>query len=141
MAVTKSRMQTARKRAHALKAHVPKAVAARYDAASKALVVQLEGGVYVGFPTTALQGLENAKAQTMRRIEISPSGYGIHVPALDADFYLPALLEGIFGTREFMAERGRRGGRAVSSAKKTAAQANGKLGGRPRKVTGEVHVA
>ncbi|NUS60661.1 MAG: DUF2442 domain-containing protein [Lysobacter sp.] len=73
-------------------------MAARYDAATKALVVQLEEGVYVGFPTAALQGMENAKAQTMRRIEISPSGYGIHVPALDADVYLPALLERIFGT-------------------------------------------
>jgi hypothetical protein len=32
-----------------------------------------------------------------------------------------------------MAERGRKGGQAATKAKKAAARANGKLGGRPRK--------
>jgi hypothetical protein len=67
-------------------------------------------------------------------IEISPSGFGIHFPKLDADLYLPALLEGLLGSRAWMAARlGARGGKATSPAKISAARANGRLGGRPRK--------
>ncbi|MBQ1763160.1 MAG: DUF2442 domain-containing protein, partial [Aquincola sp.] len=69
-------------------------------------------------------------------IEVSPSGLGLHVPALDADLYLPALLDGFFGSRKWMAASlGQAGGRASTQAKAAASRANGKLGGRPRKVT------
>ena len=51
----------------------------------------------------------------MSEIEISPSGLGIHFPRLDADLYLPALLEGFLGSRLWMAaEMGKRGGKATS---------------------------
>lgn len=78
-------------------------------------------------------GLAAAGTKVLADIRISPSGYGIFFPKLDVDIYLPALMEGIFGTKAWMAERGRKGGQASSKAKKTAARANGKLGGRPRK--------
>jgi hypothetical protein len=78
--------------------------------------------------------LEHAKIDDLGEIEISPSGLGIHFPKLDADLYLPALLEGFLGSRRWMAtEMGKRGGRVTSDAKATAARENGKLGGRPRK--------
>jgi hypothetical protein len=68
-------------------------------------------------------------------IEISPSGLGLHFPALDADLYVPALLEGFLGSRHWMAEQlGKSGGQARSHAKTAAARANGRLGGRPKKV-------
>ena len=55
-------------------------------------------------------------------------------PKLDADLYLPALLNGWLGSRRWMAAHmGERGGRARSAAKRTASRENGKLGGRPRK--------
>ena len=63
------------------------------------------------------------------------SGLGIHFPLLDADLYLPALLEGFLGSQRWAASNnGKKGGKARSSAKSTAARENGKLGGRPRKV-------
>ncbi|MBP7521851.1 MAG: hypothetical protein KA896_15595 [Leptothrix sp. (in: Bacteria)] len=72
---------------------------------------------------------------------------GIHVPALDADLYVPGLLQGLFGSRAWMSRRaverqaaaalGAAGGRARSEAKRRAAQENGRLGGRPRKVLTE----
>jgi hypothetical protein len=68
------------------------------------------------------------------RIEITPSGLGIHFPKLDADLYLPALLEGFLGSRRWIAaQMGRIGGKASTKAKSTAARRNGRLGGRPRK--------
>jgi hypothetical protein len=80
------------------------------------------------------QGLEHATPTQLAAIEISPSGYGIHFPKLDADLYLPALLEGFLGSRKWMAARlGAAGGSSRSKPKAAAARANGTLGGRPRK--------
>lgn len=89
----------------------------------------------LGFPPKDAQGLENAKPSDLEQIEISPSGFGIHFPKIDADIYIPALLEGILGSRKWMAARlGEAGGRSTSRAKKAASKANGRLGGRPKKV-------
>ena len=60
---------------------------------------------------------------------------GVYFPWLDTDFYIPALLEGIFGSQKWMAARlGAKGGRVKSLAKSAAARANGRLGGRPPKL-------
>ncbi len=67
-------------------------------------------------------------------MELTPSGLGLHFEKLDADLWIPSLLEGVFGSRKWMAARlGAQGGKARSLAKRTAARANGALGGRPRK--------
>ena len=79
-------------------------------------------------------GLENAKPSQLEEIEISPSGFGIHFPKLDADLYLPGLLEGFLGSKRWMASRlGQIGGKSRSAAKRAASKANGRLGGRPKK--------
>jgi hypothetical protein len=55
---------------------------------------------------------------------------------LDADIYLPALVEGMLGSRNWMAAHlGARGGRAKSRARAAASRRNGRLGGRPKKKT------
>jgi hypothetical protein len=43
------------------------------------------------------------KSEQLTRIEISPSGLGLYFPAIDADIYLPSLLEGFLGSRGWMA--------------------------------------
>jgi hypothetical protein len=81
--------------------------------------------------------LENSRPSQLDEIEISPSGFGIHFPKLDADIYLPALLEGVLGSKKWMASRlGQIGGQSRSRAKKAASRANGRLGGRPKKRAG-----
>jgi hypothetical protein len=56
---------------------------------------------------------------------------------VDADLYVPALLEGLLGSKRWMASRlGRIGGQSRSGAKKAASVANGRLGGRPKKALG-----
>jgi hypothetical protein len=124
----------ATKRAERRRAGEPAAVAARYDPARDRVVVELSTGYEVAFAPRRAQGLERAEPADLEPIEISPSGFGLHFPKLDADLWLPALLEGVFGSRRWMAARlGARGGKARSKAKAQAARANGKLGGRPRK--------
>ncbi|HEX4242173.1 MAG TPA: DUF2442 domain-containing protein [Steroidobacteraceae bacterium] len=112
----------------------PHALSARYDRSRSRIVVALSTGIELAFPVDLAQGLAGAKAADLGKIEISPSGFGLHWPRLDADLYLPTLIEGIFGTRRWMAQlMGKAGGHATSPAKRAAARANGRLGGRPRK--------
>ena len=121
-------------RAAARRAAVPRAIAARYNRRLGRLIVSLSMGVDVMFAPHAAQGLERAKPSSLSAIEISPSGLGLHFPRLDADLYLPALLEGFFGSKRWMAARlGQSGGRARTAAKARAARSNGRLGGRPRR--------
>jgi hypothetical protein len=88
----------------------------------------------LSFSPRDTQGLENAKPSQLEEIEISPSGFGIYFPKLDADLYVPGLLEGFLGSQKWMASRlGQAGGRSRSRAKRAASKANGRLGGRPRK--------
>ena len=115
----------------------PQAVSAHYDGASGRVVVDLSSKLTVSFSPRDAQGLENAKPSELEEIEISPSGFGIHFPKLDADLYVPGLLEGFLGSKKWMAARlGEGGGKSRSRAKKAASRANGRLGGRPKKRLG-----
>ncbi len=112
----------------------PYAVKVLYDSRQQRIVVELNTGLAVVFPPSMIEGLQNARPRDLREIEISPSGFGLHFPRLDADVYLPGLLEGTLGSRQWMAAQlGKRGGGTRSAAKAAAARSNGKLGGRPRK--------
>ena len=128
------KFELANRRGERVRASVPKAIAARYDRASRRVVIRLSSGLDVSFSPHDAQGLENGKPSELDEIEISPSGLGIHFPKLDADLYLPGLLEGFLGSRQWMASRlGRAGGKSRTAAKRAAARANGKMGGRPKK--------
>jgi len=127
--------EAANRRAKRLQSSIPTALAAHYDHTSGRIVIRLSSGLDVSFSPRDAQGLEHARPAQLESIEISPSGFGIHFPKLDADLYLPGLLEGFLGSRRWMASRlGQTGGKSRSSAKRAAAKVNGKLGGRPRKV-------
>jgi hypothetical protein len=117
-----------------LQASQPKAVSAQYDRRIGRIVILLSSGLEVAFSPHNAQGLEGALPADLDSIEISPSGFGIHFPKLDADLYLPAVLAGFLGSEKWMASRlGSAGGKSRSAAKTSAAKRNGQLGGRPRK--------
>jgi hypothetical protein len=126
--------QAANKRGRELREKTPPATAARYDRKSGRVIVNLSSGVDISFSPRDAEGLEKATIADLQRIEITPSGLGLHFPKLDADLYLPALLEGALGSRKWMAARlGAMGGKATSVAKRRASRSNGQLGGRPKK--------
>jgi hypothetical protein len=134
MAVTESELEQAEGRMAALREN-GFAVSARYDRRTRRIVVNLNTGVQVAFPPRLAEGLAGASPADLSQIEISPAGLGLHWPKLDADIYVPALMQGVFGSRNWMAARlGAVGGRARSGAKTAAARENGRKGGRPRKV-------
>ena len=135
MAAHDDDVRAATERGAARLAGTPTAVSARYDRRISRLVIDLSSGLSVAFRPHDAQGLEHAKPEHLTKIEISPSGLGLHFPSRDADLYLPAILEGFLGSRRWMAERlGKAGGQARSEAKSAAVRANGTLGGRPKKV-------
>jgi hypothetical protein len=126
--------EMATERARAMRKTFPHAIAARYDHASRRVMIDLNSKLTIGFSPRDVQGLEHANPSQLEEIEISPSGFGIHFPKVDADVYLPGLLEGFLGSKQWMASRlGELGGQSRSRAKKAASRANGRLGGRPRK--------
>jgi len=130
LAQAEGRMMTLREAGHA--------VSARYDRHRSRVVVRLNTGVELAFPARLAEGLADASPDSLAEIEISPAGLGLHWPRLDADLYVPALLQGVFGSKGWMARQlGAEGGRSRTPAKIAAARANGRKGGRPQKaVTG-----
>jgi hypothetical protein len=131
------KFEVANRRGERMRAAVPKAISAQYDRATGRIVIHLSSRLDVSFSSQDAQGLENAKPSDLDEIEISPSGLGIYFPKLDADLYLPSLLEGFLGSRRWMAARlGRVGGNSRSAAKRAAAKVNGRMGGRPKTARG-----
>jgi Protein of unknown function (DUF2442) len=111
----------------------PRAIKAWYAADTDRIFIELNTEIAIGFPTRLLQGLNAATTKQLAEVEITPSGYGLHWESLDVDLGVPELVAGSFGTKAWMAELGRQGGKAKSAAKSESSKANGKLGGRPRK--------
>jgi hypothetical protein len=133
MAITDREVDQAEKRMAALR-DAGHAVSAHYERRSGRVVVELNTGVQLAFPAKLAEGLSDAKPESLTEIEITPTGLGLHWPKLDADVYVPALLQGVFGSKNWMAQQlGSNGGRARTEAKAAAARVNGHKGGRPRK--------
>lgn len=108
-------------------------VAAVYHQKNDEIVIRFADGVQLTVPRRLVEGLQHATAAQLRQITIEGPGSGLVWPALDVAHYVPGLIAGVFGTREWMAEIGRRGGARKSRAKAAAARLNGAKGGRPRK--------
>jgi Protein of unknown function (DUF2442) len=83
----------------------PRAESAHYDAGRGRVIVRLTTGVEIGFAPRDAEGLREAKRDDLVVIEVDALGLGIHFPRLDADFYVPALLEGVLGSKGWMAAR------------------------------------
>ena len=112
----------------------PRAKRAHYDAGRNRIIVRLTTGVELGFAPRDVEGLQHASARDLKVIEVEGLGLGIHFPKLDADLYVPALLQGVLGSKRWLAAQlGAAGGRVRSAAKAAASRENGKRGGRPRR--------
>lgn len=83
----------------------PRAVSARYDAGRGRVIVRLTTGIEIGFAPHDAEGLQHATRDDLAVIEVDALGLGVHFPRLDADFYVPALLEGVLGSERWMAAR------------------------------------
>jgi hypothetical protein len=126
-------IEQARATGKALAEVEPRAVKAWYAADSDRIFIELNTEIIMGFPSARLQGLSDATPKQLAKVEVTPSGYGLHWESLDVDLGVPQLVAGLFGTKAWMTELGRQGGKSRSPSKAQASRDNGKLGGRPRK--------
>lgn len=83
-----------------------RATSARYDSASGHVVVLLNTGMELSFDPHLAAGLEHAQPVDLLQIEVSPTGTGLHFPALDADLYVPSLLVGVLQPERLAGEAG-----------------------------------
>lgn len=133
MKITDEDFKAANRRAAAKQAAFPEVVAIRYDRRAARLFISLASGLDLAFFVKDIKELQGARATDFATAEISPSGMGVHFPRIDADIYVPALLQQFVSKRWLAAEIGKLGGAVSSAAKTQAARMNGKLGGRPSK--------
>ena len=110
----------------------PKAISASYRRKGDAVAIKLSSGVEFVIPRKLLQGLENATPTQLADVQIVEAQSGLHWDALDVDHYIPSLIEGVFGNRQWMSVIGKKGGSARSELKARAVRANGRKGGRPK---------
>lgn len=85
-----------------------RAISARYDRGVRRVVIELDNGWMLAFPAALVEDLRGAAPEDLAAIEITPSGLGLHFPRVDADLYLPALLNGVFGSRDEHLDQSRR---------------------------------
>ncbi|HEY9633759.1 MAG TPA: DUF2442 domain-containing protein [Coleofasciculaceae cyanobacterium] len=114
-----------------------RAKSATYDRRSKLLIVKLNNGAEFRLPPHLIEGLSEASVAQIADVHLSGTGDSIHWEKLNIDFSISGLVSGILGTKAWMSELGRKGGKKSTSAKSAAAKENGKKGGRPRKTTGK----
>jgi len=92
--VSRDDFELANQRGKDLQRNSPRAISAHYDRKTRRIVIHLSTKRIVSFSPSDVQGLEDARPAQLDEIEISPSGFEIHFPALDADIYIPGLLQG-----------------------------------------------
>lgn len=113
--VTEGDLRLAEARMAERRRTTPRAVAAVYDRRIGRVVVRLSTGLEIAFPPHLVQGLEAARPSDLAVIQISPTGLGLHFPRLDADLYVPGLLDGVFGSEAWAADRAGRPAKRTSN--------------------------
>ncbi len=111
----------------------PRAKSARYDRRTKRIVVELLNGATFLFSPELAQGLAGASPADLAKVQVTPSGAGLRWPSPDADFSLPGLMMGVFGSPAWMREQARKRERPKSKTGVAATRANGSSNGRRRK--------
>jgi len=99
------------------------ALSAKYDTRRREISIRLNNGISAAFPLDLIPELKTASTDDLRKIVVEGRGYGLHVPAIDADISIAQLFADHLGAT----------GMLTRLKRARASRANGKRGGRPRK--------
>lgn len=113
----------------------PVATGFKFDPKTRILSIRANDGSRIDFPVSRIKELQHASDSDIGRAYITKEGDAIHWDELDAHYTVAGLAANIFGTKEWMQELAKMGGRKTSAAKAEAARMNGLKGGRPRITT------
>lgn len=79
-----------------------KAVSARYERASRRVLIELTSGATLLIPVDRLEALQGATDDDLAAVEVNPLGDGLAWPRLDWHHGLAALMAGRYGSRAWM---------------------------------------
>jgi hypothetical protein len=100
------------------------------------ITLHFDNGATFSFLTDSIETISLLSSKILATVELTPSGKGLRWDEPDIDLSIQGLLLGIFGSNVWMKQIASKGGSSSSEKKKVASRANGKKGGRPRKVNG-----
>ena len=109
----------------------PVATSFRFDPETRIFSIRAKDRSRIDFPVSKIKELRKASDKEIRSAYITKAGDAIHWDELDAHYTVAGLAANIFGTKEWMKELAKIGGRSTSDAKAIAARLNGQKGGRP----------
>ena len=110
-----------------------RATSATYDRTTRRVVLELTNGYLFAFPVAAIPALNAATPSQLATVEIDPSGGALRWDEIDVDLSVPGLLLSAVGVDQRLRHLASLAGQVRSDAKATAARANGRKGGRPKK--------
>ena len=126
-----AQLPAARRRARATKAVVQ---TARYQRGHRRLEVVLSSGATLLVPVDLIASLRHATDAELADVRVGPGGLGLRWERFDEDLSIAGLARVALGRDVLMRASGAAGGAARTDAKSRASRANGRKGGRPRKV-------
>ncbi|HEY9898244.1 MAG TPA: DUF2442 domain-containing protein [Pantanalinema sp.] len=95
-------IEAARVRADRSREDAVLALSARYDRATRRVIVELNTGSTFIFPVDRVQGLQGATDDDLATIGVMPLGDLLEWPRLDWHCSLPALMAGHYGSKAWM---------------------------------------
>lgn len=102
VAVTDSEIDATMGRAREYAKYARRVVRATYSKATDSLRLVLDDGASYTVPRRLLQGLSNGSERELGRIQVLSGGTGLLWPLLDVAHYVPALLQGAYGSEKWM---------------------------------------
>ena len=112
-----------------------RAARVHYDVKKDLIQIDLTDGVAVSLPRKMVKEFRSVPPEDMKKLRISPVGYGIKLDAHDINISVHGLIAALVRPADMAASLGRLGGAAKSDKKIESARANGAKGGRPKKVS------
>jgi len=107
--LTDAEFEAAEQRGSELADSAVLATSAKYDENSGRIIIELSNGCAFLIPPALIEDLAGADPADLAEIEVEGAGFDLYFPRLDADIFVPALVGGISGTRDWMRRLDRAG--------------------------------
>ncbi len=75
----------------------PRAEGAHYDAGRHRIIIRPTTGIEIALAPHDVEGLEHASAADLTAVKMEAFRLSFRFPTIDADLYIPALLDGVLG--------------------------------------------
>ena len=102
--VTEQEHDAATERGQQMLRDLPRATAVHFEPANRQITIALNRGFSIAFSPERSQDLANATPEQLGEVEISHPGFSIYFPRLDADLWVPSLVQGRFGNDHWESE-------------------------------------